>query len=82
MIHVQYFGLLRSVTGVREEYLKATRLKEVVQQISELHGPKAKGIARTSVITINGTNAALIRGYSTRLTEGDQVQIIPPAMGG
>lgn len=82
MIKIEYYGLLRQLTGTTEETMDAKRVGEVIKQIKKRHGKEATIEAKMSFILVNGTNAALLKGYRTVLKDGDLVQIMPVTAGG
>ncbi len=82
MIHVKYYGKMRSLTGRTEELLAVDRIDRLVKEIGFNHGSEASKAAKRSSVLLNGKNVALINGYRTRLHQGDVVQIMPVAAGG
>ena len=76
MITVKLYGLLRIESGIKEKQLKATSVKEVLEQLVNC------GIDRKDlngcVILINGNNA----NRKSKLTDGDMVVLMSPVAGG
>lgn len=82
MIKIQYYGLLRKLTGVNEETMDVRRVAEVIKQIDKRYGKEVAVEAKMSFILVNGTNSALLKGYRTTLKDGDILQIMPVMAGG
>lgn len=82
MIKIQYYGLLRGLTGVKEETMDVRKVAEVIKQINKIYGKEIAIEAKRSFVLVNGKNAALLKGYNTTLKDGDLVQIMPVTAGG
>lgn len=82
MIKVQYYGLLRSLIGVKEEVMDEKKVANVIKEINKKYGKEIAIEARRSFVLVNGKNAALLKGYKTTLKDGDIVQIMPVTGGG
>lgn len=76
MITVKLFGLLRLESGIKEQQVEASTVKEVLQQLAQM-GISAKDLAGC-VIFVNGESANKRR----KLTDGDTVVLMPPVAGG
>ena len=79
-IRVLFFGVLRDVTGRREEFLELPeggQLEAVFEHYAGLF-PRLKGMAQSVVLALNqefSTPAAVLK-------EGDEVAFLPPVSGG
>lgn len=82
MVKVQYYGLVRQLTKVKEEAISAQQVSQVIKEIGKRHGKEALREAKRSFILVNGENAALNKGYKTSLKSGDLVQIMTVTGGG
>ena len=76
MITVKLFGLLRLETGIKEQKLDASSIKEVLQHLQDSGIPKEK--LHGCVIFVNGESA----NKRKSLTDGDTVVLMPPVAGG
>ena len=76
MITVRLFGLLRLESGIKERQMDAATVKEVLEVLAEA-GISKKDLAGC-VIFVNGESA----GKRKKLTDGDQVVLMPPVAGG
>ena len=76
MITVKLFGLLRVESGIKQRQMEAATVKEVLQQLQDA-GISGKDL-RGSVIFVNGEPASKRK----KLTDGDQVVLMPPVAGG
>ncbi len=79
-IRVLFFGVLRDITGRREDHLELAeggRLEQVFEHYAGLF-PKLKGMAASVVLALNHEFAA----PSATLAEGDEVAFLPPVSGG
>ena len=76
MITVKLFGLLRLESGIKEQQVEASTVKEALQQLAQM-GLSAKDLAGC-VIVVNGESANKRR----KLTDGDTVVLMPPVAGG
>jgi len=76
MITVKLYGLLRIESGIKEKYLEASTVKEVLDDLA------AWGIDRkalnTCVILVNGSSA----NKRSKLADGDTVVLMSPVAGG
>ena len=79
-IRVLFFGVLRDITGRREDSLDIPdggRLESVFEYYANLF-PRLRGMAASVVLALNHEFAA----PSAALTEGDEVAFLPPVSGG
>lgn len=79
-IRVLFFGVLRDITGRREDQLELPeggRLESVFEHYASLF-PRLRGMASSVVLALNQEFA----GPTSALTEGDEVAFLPPVSGG
>lgn len=78
MITVQFFGLLRLDTGLRELQVEAGNVKQMKEEILLATDRITKEKLRGCVILVNG---APCKSW-TKLKDGDRVTLLPPVAGG
>lgn len=78
MITVQFFGLLRLDTGLRELQVEAANIRQLKEAILLATDRITKEKLRGCVILVNG---APCKSW-TKLKDGDQVTLLPPVAGG
>lgn len=79
-IRVLFFGVLRDITGRREDFLELPeggRLGAIFEHYAGLF-PRLQGMAQSVVLALNQEFAA----PSAILKEGDEVAFLPPVSGG
>ncbi len=79
-IRVLFFGVLRDITGRREDFLELPeggRLGAIFEHYAALF-PRLQGMAQSVVLALNQEFAA----PSAMLKEGDEVAFLPPVSGG
>jgi molybdopterin converting factor subunit 1 len=79
-IRVLFFGVLRDITGRREDFLdlpEGGRLGAIFEHYASLF-PRLQGMAQSVVLALNQEFAA----PSAMLKEGDEVAFLPPVSGG
>ena len=92
-VTVKFFTTLREITGKKEEDIEsssALSVNELLSHLSEEYGRTfaeyvydKKGKPRNYLqFLINGKSITTLRGFETKLKEGDEVAIIPPVGGG
>jgi len=92
-ITVKFFTSLRELTGKGQEEMEVPgviTVEELLKQLSRKYGQQfseyvydKKGNVRSYLqFLINGRGITTLRGFETRLKEGDRVAIIPPVGGG
>lgn len=82
MVTVRYFGptrLLSKRSGVRVE---AGSIKELLERLAVLDEGVTLPALRNSLIFINGDSIQNLKGFRTKLVDGDEVQIFSPMGGG
>ena len=81
-ITIKYRGQLALLTGTPEEIFEAKNVEGVLKTIRERHGREAEKTARTMLIALNGESILLLKGYKTKLEEGDTISFFPLCAGG
>lgn len=92
-VTVKFFTTLREIVGKREEefeFSRGTTVKELLKHLSESYGQAFKeyiynerGRVKSYLqFLINGKSITTLKGFETRLKDGDKVAIIPPVGGG
>jgi len=92
-VTVKFFTALREIVGKREdvlEFSKGTTMKELLKHLSEIYGQAFKeyiynerGRAKSHLqFLINGKSITTLKGFETKLKDGDKIAIIPPVGGG
>jgi len=92
-VTVKFFTALREILGKREEVLefsKGTTIKELLKHLSESYGQafeeyiyNERGRAKSHLqFLINGKSITTLKGFETKLKDGDKIAIIPPVGGG
>jgi len=92
-VTVKFFTALREVVGKKEEefeFSRGTTIKELLKHLSESYGQAFKeyiyndrGRVKGHLeFLINGKSITTMKGFETKLNEGDKIAIIPPVGGG
>ena len=76
MITVKLYGLLRIESGIKEKQLKASMVKEVLDDLAAC-GIDRKDLS-SCLILVNGNSA----NRRSKLTDGDTVVLMSPVAGG
>lgn len=82
MARVVYHGELRTLTKCPEELITAKNMKEILRQISVLHGADAAVAARRSLMTVDGCRVSVQDMRKLPLSESSQVCFFPLCIGG
>lgn len=74
-IHVKYFGVLRQKTGKKDEYIEkeVETVGDVIQLLRNDYGLEPGFLVAINRKVISSTE---------RLSEGDEVAVFPPVVGG
>lgn len=74
-IHVKYFGVLRQKTGKKDEYVEkeVETVGDVVQLLRNNYGLEPGFLVAINRKVVSSTE---------RLSEGDEVAVFPPVVGG
>jgi sulfur-carrier protein len=81
-VQVRYFAGARAAAGVKEELIAlpaGATLADAAQTISERHGEKLSGVLTACSFLIDGI---AVRSRATRLSDGVQLDVLPPFAGG
>ncbi len=92
-ITVQYFTVIRNITGKKEEALEIlaeTSVLKLLEQLIEKYGAAFQRIVQSGsnfpglkvLFLVNGQNTETLGGLNTTLKNGDTLSIIPPLSGG
>ncbi len=90
---VQYFTIIRKITGKKEEALEIlaeTSVLKLLEQLIEKYGTAFQRIVQSGsnfpglkvLFLVNGQNTDTLGGLNTTLKSGDTLSIIPPLSGG
>lgn len=82
MIKVRFFGILRLDLGIKEMYVEAQNVKELLSQVAEKTGKITAKELKDYLIYINGTLLSGVVGFHKKLKENDEVIIMNPSSGG
>jgi molybdopterin synthase sulfur carrier subunit len=74
-IHVKYFGVLRQKTGKKEEYMEkeVETVDDLIQLLKDFYGLEPGFLVAVNRKMVSSTE---------RLSEGDEVAVFPPVVGG
>ena len=92
-ITIVFFTTLREVVGKKEEEIELNRgitVKELLSRLSQKYGKDfvnyvydEKGDLHGYLqFLVNGKSVTTLQGLTTRLKDGDKIDIIPPVGGG
>ncbi|MDH7509208.1 MAG: MoaD family protein [Methanomassiliicoccales archaeon] len=90
-VRVKLFATLQEIAGVNEIYIEAddvmSVLEQLVQKFSKLKGEifedyEARKVRPRVKVMVNGYNIDHLRGFDTRLVDGDRVAVFPVLAGG
>ena len=92
-VEVKFFTSLREITGTKVDQLQlhsTVTVDELITLLSEKYGREfreyiynKKGETQEFLsFLVNGTNINNIKGFDTKLKNGDIVAILPPVGGG
>lgn len=83
MIKVRFFGLLRLDSGIKEMFVEAANVKELLAAVAaKTNGMFSAKDLKGYLIYINGTLSTKLKGYRTKLKDGDEVIMMNPSSGG
>ncbi|MFV0440880.1 MAG: MoaD/ThiS family protein [Lachnospirales bacterium] len=82
MVRARYFGILAQKIGKKEEDFQVTDVSDILKMIKKEYGKEIHKIAKTSHIVVNEENAAYLKGFKTKLCDGDVVRFLPICGGG
>ena len=92
-VEIKFFTSLREITGKKVEHLQlqnSITIDELVTLLADRYGKNfreyiydKKGEPQEFLsFLINGTNINNIKGFDTKLKNGDTIAILPPVGGG
>ncbi len=90
-VKVKYIASISEITGQLVEHVDVggeTTLRELLALLSERHpglgGRVFRGdaLADDIIVLVNGRSIDWLNGLETKIREGDEVTIMPPAGGG
>lgn len=90
-IRVKLFATLQEIAGINEIYIEAENVMDVLEQLVSRFGKLKNEIfedyerrkVRPRVkVMVNGYNIDHLRGFETRLVDGDRVAVFPVLAGG
>ena len=92
-VTIKFFTALREIAGKKEEvfeFSRGTTIKELLKHLSENYGQafkeyiyNEKGRVKSHLeFLINGKSITTLKGFETKLNDGDKIAIIPPVGGG
>ncbi len=82
MVTVKFNSLLRKAAGVPGYESSAATVKDLLKEVKGKYGPGVNRYLGSSIITVNGRSIAELKGSRTKLSDGDEVSLFPPAAGG
>ncbi len=83
MIRVRFFGLLRLDLGIREITVEAANVKELLVAVAaHTNGMFTAKQLKGYLIYVNGTLSTKLKGYRTKLKDGDEIIMMNPSSGG
>ncbi|CAM3784206.1 MoaD/ThiS family protein [Kibdelosporangium persicum] len=81
-VQVRYFAGARAAAGIEEELIAlpaGATLADAARTIAEQHGEKLSGVLTACSFLIDGI---AVRSRATRLSDGVQLDVLPPFAGG
>ncbi|MDR0531310.1 MAG: MoaD/ThiS family protein [Oscillospiraceae bacterium] len=81
-ITVQYRGPLEELTGVREEALSASTVRDVLRHVKGRYGAQAAKTGKAMLIAIDGESILMRQAFATKLSDGETVLFFPICGGG
>lgn len=82
MIKVKFFGLLRLDLQLKEIEVQASTVKELLAAVAEKTGKFTARELKGYLIYVNGTLSTKLKGYRTKLSDGDEIIMMNPSSGG
>nr|CEL19569.1 Molybdenum cofactor biosynthesis protein MoaD [Kibdelosporangium sp. MJ126-NF4]CTQ94631.1 Molybdenum cofactor biosynthesis protein MoaD [Kibdelosporangium sp. MJ126-NF4] len=81
-VHVRYFAGARAASGIQEEHIAlpaGATVADAARTIAERHGEKLSGVLTACSYLLDGI---AVRSHTTRLSDGTQLDVLPPFAGG
>lgn len=82
MIKVKFFGILRLSLQKSSVELEAENVSDLINNICKLMPEADYNDLRNSIIFVNDTEIVKLKGYRTKLRQGDEVMFLSPVSGG
>lgn len=82
MVTVKYFGPTRLLAGRSGMQVEAGSINDLLEKIAMQLEDVPLKVLRDSLIFVNGASIHRLKGFRTRLEDGDEVQIFSPMGGG
>jgi len=81
---VRLFASLRELAGASQVDVEADTIGEVVSAMSERYGPEFDRLLASGSVVVNGDRIAPgdATASTQRLTDDDEVALLPPVSGG
>jgi len=92
-VKVKFFTTLREIVGKKEEQIELSRsvtVEALLRQLSKTYGKEFEDYVYDELgnirghlqFLVNGNSVTALKGFKTKLREGDQLAILPPVGGG
>ncbi len=95
-ISIRFFTVLREITGKKEETIEIpedekSTIFTVLEKLADIYGepfrnyvfePKTSKVRGFLQFFVNGQSSQAFKGLETKLTDGDELAIVPPVGGG
>ncbi|MFZ5595511.1 MAG: MoaD/ThiS family protein [Bacillota bacterium] len=82
MVTVKYFGPTRLLVKRGGVQVEAASVNELIDRLTALHKDVPRKTFANSLIFVNGISTSKLKGFRTKLQDGDEVQIFSPMGGG
>ncbi len=80
MAQIEYYGVMRIITGKSKDSIEAATLSELLGIIGKQYGKKAKSAAKSSLIVVENEKVLSIRKVT--LSKDAEVGFFPMCCGG
>lgn len=90
-IRVKLFATLQEIAGINEIYIEADDVMDVLEQLVSKFGKlkdeifedyERRKVRPRVKVMVNGYNIDHLKGFETRLVDGDRVAVFPVLAGG
>jgi len=81
-VTVHYRAALAEMTGLTDESIEASTVRDVLGHIKKTYGAGAQQAAKRMLIAVDNDSILLHKGFDTRLAEGMSVRFMPICGGG
>ena len=82
MINVRFFGIIRLNSSMSSINIEAKNVYDLIKSIAKQIDSIDHKLLCNSIIFVNGTDIAQLKGFKTKLNPGDDVQFFSPVSGG